>query len=270
MILQLFAEGRTDKGLVRQNNEDNFYLDVPAGLLVVADGMGGHASGEIASKMATDVIRDYFKNVHEGRAPIIGDYQDDCSEITNFLGSAVRLANQAIFEAAGSDSKLHGMGTTVAAVLLSGCRLSIAHVGDSRVYLIRCGNIEQITDDHSVVYEQVKRSLITKEEAQQSEMKNILTRAVGIASEVEVDVDELNVMDGDILVLCSDGLSTMVYDEDILSAVTVMQNPADACEKLIDMANSNGGKDNVTVIAAYINKKRWFSFLSNLWKWFRR
>jgi serine/threonine protein phosphatase PrpC len=270
MTVQLFAEGRTDKGLVRPNNEDNFYLDVPAGLLVVADGMGGHASGEVASKLATDVIRDYFKNVREGRSPIIGDYREDCSEITNLLGSAVHLANQAIFEAAGSDPKLQGMGTTVAAVLINENKLSIAHVGDSRVYLVRSGNIEQLTDDHSIVYEQVKRSLITKEEAQQSDMKNILTRAVGIAPAVEVDLDELTVTDGDILVLCSDGLSTMVSDEHILSAVTTADNPAGACEELISRANSNGGKDNVTAIAAYINKKRWFSFLSNLRKWFRR
>jgi len=270
MRLQLFAEGKTDKGLVRLNNEDNFYLDVPAGILVVADGMGGHASGEVASKMAVDMIRDYLKNLQEGRVPVIGNYQEDCSEITNLLGSAVRLANQAIFEAAGSDPKLKGMGTTVAAALMDGNKLSVAHVGDSRVYLIRSGNIEQLTDDHSVVYEQVQRALITREEAQQSDIKNILTRAVGIAPDVEVDLDELTVADGDILVLCSDGLSTMVFDEDILSAVIENDNPAGACERLIDMANGNGGKDNVTVIAAYIKKKRWLSFLSNLSKWFRR
>jgi len=270
MTLQLFADGKTDKGLVRSNNEDNFYLDVQAGILVVADGMGGHASGEVASKMAIDLIRDYFKNIHEGRAPIIGNYQEDCSEITNLLGSAVRLANLAIFEAAGSDSKLQGMGTTVAAAMLDSNKLSIAHVGDSRVYLIRSGNIEQLTDDHSVVYEQMRQSLISREEAQQSEIKNILTRAVGIAPEVEVDIDELTVMDGDVLVLCSDGLSTMVLDEDILSAIVATDSPGEACEKLINMANGNGGKDNITVIAAYIKKKRWLSFLSNPSKWFRR
>lgn len=269
--MQLLVEGRTDKGLVRPNNEDNFYLDESAGLLVVADGMGGHASGEIASKMAVDFIKDYFKNIEEGRAPIVGQYRDDCSEITNRIGSAIRLANMAIYEAAKSDSKLLGMGTTVVAALLNGNSLSVAHVGDSRAYLIRAGDVEQLTDDHSIVYEQVKRDLITKEEAMKSDMKNILTRAVGIAPNVEVDFDELTLADGDILVLCSDGLSAMVSDDDILSTVVSTNNPASACEKLIDMANKNGGRDNVTVITGYIRKKKgWLSLLFNFREWFRR
>ena len=271
MTLELFAEGRTDKGLVRQNNEDNYCLDVSSGLLVVADGMGGHASGEVASKMTTDVIRDYFKNVHEGRAPVFGKYREDCSEMTNRIGSAVRLANMAVFEAAKSDSKLQGMGTTIAAVLVNGNKLSIAHVGDSRVYLVRAGDIEQLTDDHSIVYEQVKRELITRDEAQKSDMKNILTRAVGISPDVEVDFNEMTLTDGDILILCSDGLSSMVSDDDILSVVISTGNPAETCEKLIDMANKNGGRDNITVIAGYMRKKKnWLSILFNFREWFRR
>jgi serine/threonine protein phosphatase PrpC len=271
MALQLLVEGRTDKGLVRPNNEDNFYLNESTGLLVVADGMGGHASGEVASKMAVDVIRDYFKNVQEGQAPIVGQYREDCSEITNQIGSAIRLANMAIYEAAKSDPKLKGMGTTIAAVLHNGNRLSIAHVGDSRIYLVRAGDIEQLTDDHSFVSEQVKRELITKEEAQKSDMKNILTRAVGIAPDVEIDFDELTLADRDILILCSDGLSSMVSDDDILSAATSVNNPVEACEKLIDMANKNGGRDNITVIAGYIRKKKsWLSLLFNFREWFRR
>jgi serine/threonine protein phosphatase PrpC len=271
MTMQLFAEGRTDIGLVRQNNEDNYYLDISSGLLVVADGMGGHASGEVASKMATDVIRDYFKNISEGRAPVVGKYREDCSEMTNRIGSAVRLANMAVFEAAKSNLKLQGMGTTIAAVLVNENKLSIAHVGDSRVYLLRAGDIEQLTDDHSIVYEQVRRELITREQANKSEMKNILTRAVGIAPEVEVDFNELTLADGDALILCSDGLSSMVSDDDILSAVVLTDNPAETCGKLIDMANKNGGRDNITVITAYIKKKKnWLSKLFNFREWFRR
>jgi serine/threonine protein phosphatase PrpC len=271
MTLQLLVEGRTDKGLVRPNNEDSFYVDGSVGLLVVADGMGGHASGELASKMAVDVIRDYFKNVQEGRAPIVGQYREDCSDITNRIGSAVRLANMAIYEAAKNDPRLQGMGTTVAAVLLNENRLSIAHVGDSRVYLVRAGDIEQLTDDHSIVYEQVKRELITKEEAQKSDMRNILTRAVGIAPDVEVDFDELTLTDGDIIILCSDGLSSMVSDDDILSAAISTSNPSETCGKLIDMANKNGGRDNITVIMAYMRKKKnWLSLLFNFREWFRR
>jgi protein phosphatase len=271
MTFRLLAEGRTDKGFVRQNNEDNYYLDVSSGLLVVADGMGGHASGEVASKMAVDVIRDYFKNVQEGRFPVVGTYREDCSEMTNRIGSAVHLANMAVYEAAKSDSKLQGMGTTVAAVLIHGNKLSIAHVGDSRVYLVRAGDIEQLTDDHSIVYEQVKRELISRDEAQKSEMKNILTRAVGISPDVEVDFNEMTLTDGDVLILCSDGLNTMISDDDILSTVISTDGPAETCEKLIDMANNNGGRDNITVITAYVRKKKsWLSILFNFREWFRR
>jgi protein phosphatase len=123
--------------------------------------MGGHASGEVASKMAIDVIRDYIIEVKEGQYPQIGKYRGEFSEETNRIGSALRLANRVIYEAAQSNPGWQGMGTTVAAVMLNGNRLSIGHVGDSRVYLIRAGNIEQMTDDHSVVYEQVKRELLT-------------------------------------------------------------------------------------------------------------
>lgn len=269
--MQLLIEGRTDKGLVRPNNEDNLYLDESTGLFVVADGMGGHASGEIASKMAVDMIKDYFNHIKDGQAPIVGHYREDCTEITNSIGSAVRFANIAIYEAAKGDPKLQGMGTTVVAVLLNENRLSIAHVGDSRVYLVRAGEIEQLTDDHSVVYEQFKRELITKEDADKSGMKNILTRAVGIAHDVEVDFNELTLTDGDILILCSDGLSSMVSDQDILSAVMSMNNPGEACGKLIDMANKNGGRDNITIIVGYIRKKKsWLSLLFNFMEWFRR
>jgi serine/threonine protein phosphatase PrpC len=268
--LEILVQGSTDKGLVRPNNEDNFYLNDKKGLLVVADGMGGHASGEVASKMAIDVIRDYIIEVKEGQYPQIGKYRGEFSEETNRIGSALRLANRVIYEAAQSNPGWQGMGTTAAAVMLNGNRLSIGHVGDSRVYLVRAGNIEQMTDDHSVVYEQVKRELLTKEEAQKSEMKNLLTRALGATPEVDVDFAELTLTDGDILILCTDGLSSMVSDDDILSVMLSSNDPTASCERLIDMANKNGGKDNITVITGYIRKKSWFSFLLNFKEWFRR
>ena len=268
--MEIFVHGKTDKGLVRTNNEDNFFLDNKTGLLVVADGMGGHASGEIASKIAIDVIRDYFEvSKVKGAAPA-GNYQEEYSETAIDVGSAVSFANKAIYEAAKSNSAWQGMGTTVAAALLNGNRLSIAHVGDSRVYLVRAGNIEQLTDDHSVVYEQMKRELLTKEEAQKSEMKHVLTRALGTRSDVDVDVDELTLAGGDILILCTDGLNSMVSDDDILSVVASTNDPASACETLINMANTNGGKDNITVIAGYMRKKCRYSFLLNIKEWFRR
>lgn len=268
--MNILVNGKTDRGRVRSHNEDNFYLDEKGGLLVVADGMGGHASGEIASKIAVDVIRDYFHAVNENRAAFVGEFREEYSEMTNRISSAVSLANRAIYEAAQSNSAWQGMGTTVAAALLNGNKLSIAHVGDSRVYLVRAGYIEQLTDDHSVVYEQVRRELLTKEEAQKSEIKNLLTRALGTAAEVDVDIDELSLADGDVLVLCTDGLSSMVSDDEILSVVASTKDPASACETLINMANNNGGNDNVTVITGYMRKKCWYSFLLNIKEWFRR
>jgi serine/threonine protein phosphatase PrpC len=255
--LNLSARGKTDQGLVRANNEDNFYLDEKLGLLVVADGMGGHASGETASSLAVNIIRDYFQEPSK----LIGDNDPSFSATTNRLGSAIRLANLAVFEAAQNSPQLTGMGTTIAAALLNGNRLSIGHIGDSRVYLIRAGNIEQLTDDHSVVNEQVRRDIITKEEAAKSEMKNILTKALGISMDTEADLDELTMFDGDILLLCSDGLNTMVSDETILDIFSFANDPVAACDSLVDAANKNGGKDNITVVIGYIKKKKWYSAL---------
>jgi serine/threonine protein phosphatase PrpC len=262
----LTARGKTDQGLVRANNEDNFYLDEKLGLLVVADGMGGHASGETASQLAVNIIRDYF----QGTQKLIGDYDSSCSEDTNKLKSAIFLANQAVFEAAQSTPQLTGMGTTIAAALLTGNKLSIAHIGDSRVYLIRAGSIEQLTDDHSIVNEQVKRDLITKEEAIKSDMKNILTKALGVSPDTEPDLNELTMFDGDILLLCSDGLNIMVSDEAILEIISFADNPDAACDSLISSANENGGKDNITVVLGYVKKKKWYSALFKFMESFRR
>lgn len=269
--MKISAAAKTDTGLVRQNNEDHYHADVDLGLFVVADGMGGHASGEVASKMAVDIIRDSVKGADSGRPLQLGVYRSDCSETTNRLGSSIRLANMAIYEASGKNAQLQGMGTTVAAARVDGSRLSIAHVGDSRIYLIRAGNIEQLTDDHSIVSEQVKRELITREEAAQSEMKNILTRALGVRAEVEVDMDEISLAPNDILLLCSDGLTGMVNDETLLSEVTATDDPAEACEQLIRLANRNGGRDNITVVVVHLdNKKGFFPLISDIFKWLWR
>lgn len=268
--MKIVAGARTDQGLVRPNNEDNYYLDEDNGVFVVADGMGGHASGEIASKMAVDVINGFFNGTGGTNEPVIGTYIEEYSEKTNTIGSAIRLANMAIYEAAQNNTRWRGMGTTLAAVLLDKRRLSIAHVGDSRVYLVRAGDIMQLTDDHTLVHEQVKRDMMTQDEAATSDMKHILTRALGIASDVMVDLDELTMADGDALVLCTDGLSSMVSDDDILSIVLADDNPTTACERLIDRANSNGGQDNVTVIVAYAQKSNWLSSLFSFLKRFRR
>ena len=237
---------------MREENEDVFCIEGDHGFLAVADGMGGYASGEVASKIAIDIVRDYIKNEEDA---LLDEYNPKYSKPTNRMTSGIRLANKAIYDASKSQSQLNGMGTTIAAVLLSGNRLSIAHVGDSRVYLLRGGNIEQITDDHTVVSEQVERGLITKEEAAESDIRHILTRALGIAPDVDVDMDELTVSRGDKLVLCSDGLSELVSDDEILSTVVSSNTPEVACDQLINMANEKGGGDNITVIVASFHKE---------------
>jgi serine/threonine protein phosphatase PrpC len=264
--LILTARGKTDQGLIRANNEDNFYLDEKLGLLVVADGMGGHASGETASKLSVNIIRDYF----QGAQKVIGAYDHSYSDATNKLKSSINLANTAVFEAAQGSPQLTGMGTTIAAALLTGNRLSIAHIGDSRVYLIRAGDIEQLTDDHSIVNEQIRSELITKEEAVKSDMKNILTKALGVSPDTEPDLNELAMFDGDIVLLCSDGLTTMVSDEAILEIISFAGTPDAACNSLISAANENGGKDNITVVAGYIKKKKWYQALFKFMESFRR
>ena len=264
--MKLIAVGKTDTGIVRSNNEDSFIVDEKRGLLVVADGMGGHAAGEVASKLAISIISGHLLDPNK----FFGEYNKSYSPSTNNLNSALRLANLAVFEAAEGSPQLHGMGTTVAAVVICGNRLSIAHIGDSRVYLVRSGNIEQLTDDHSVVNEQVKRDLITREEAASSTTKNYLTKAMGISAEMEADLSEMTLLAGDILLLCTDGLSTMITDEIMMEIILSAKEPAAICDLLIKTANTNGGKDNITAVIGFIKKKSWYStlfnYMASLWR----
>jgi len=269
--LKFIAAGKTDKGVSRQNNEDNFCVDEGLGLFIVVDGMGGAAAGEIASRMAVETIRNQVKLSAAGHEPFYGNYDKKFSEASNRIASGMRLANKAIYEASQSNVAWRGMGTTVAAALLDGAKMSIAHAGDSRIYLVRANSIVQLTEDHSIVSEQIKRGLLTKEEAESSEIRNIITRALGNAPSVEVDLDEIDIMAGDIFVLCSDGLTTMVADDVILSTVAAHDEPEKACVALVDIANKNGGKDNITVVLAYLSGEKTFSKkFKNLFGWHRR
>jgi protein phosphatase len=253
--LRLIVHGKTDKGRIRKENEDAFCIEKDLGLLAIADGMGGHASGEVASKMAIGILRDSLRKEGE--------------PFPERLASGVELANQAIYEAARSQSQLKGMGTTLTAVQLNGNRLAIAHVGDSRAYLIRSGVIERLTDDHTMVFEQVARGLMTNEEAARSDMRHILSRALGIAPEVEVDMEALTVSEGDTLVLCSDGLSELVSEEEVLSEVQSSSRPDVACGELVHLANQRGGADNITVIVALLRRGNALGRLSKMLGWRR-
>jgi serine/threonine protein phosphatase PrpC len=245
--------GITDVGRKRKNNEDNFYYDSEYGFFIVADGMGGHLAGEVASKMAVEIIGENLKNYIQGdkNQCMLCPYDEDLSPISNHMISATKLANQVIYESSTSKAELVGMGTTVVAAVLWDRYWSFANVGDSRIYLVRNGDLIQVSEDHSLVAEQVRRGLLTEEQAQKSSIKNILTRALGTDLDVEVFTDEMPALDGDIVLLCSDGLTNMVEESQILS--TILENeelPEQLCDSLVQQANNNGGLDNITVIYA--------------------
>lgn len=224
---------RTDVGKVRSNNEDAYC--VTPRLLAVADGMGGIQGGEVASRIAIDLVRDY---------PFL---EKDLSE---GLGNAIRLANKQIFQAA-LQKKMEGMGTTLTTALIEGERAYVGHVGDSRLYLIRDGQIRQITADHSLVGEMVRNGSLSPDQAQQHPHRHLLTRALGTGDEVEVDLLSLDLTLDDVLLLCTDGLTSVATDHEILDTVLKSEDPQRAAESLVNLANQKGGPDNITVVTAY-------------------
>lgn len=240
---------QTDVGLTRAHNEDSLCADPDLGLFVVCDGMGGHNAGEVASRLAVQVIQNHLG---ESRAnalqPLIGDSDPAFSPQTNRLASAIRLANQAIHDAGQSQPNYAGMGTTVVSAVISGQLLSIAHVGDSRMYLIRRGSIQSLTSDHSLVAEQVRHGLLTEQQAERSPHRHILSRALGICEDVQVELREIRLLEHDVLLLCSDGLTGGVKPPEILRAISAERELQAACQRLVTMSNAAGGEDNTTVI----------------------
>lgn len=249
--MSLRAAGRTDTGREREHNEDAFYCGATSGLFIVADGMGGQLAGEIASAMAVDVLRDDIEHSATDEA-FIGGFDQRYSPTANRLAAGVRRANQAIHTAGLSKPEWRNMGSTLVAAQLYDQRLALAHVGDSRAYLLRDGTLSQLTADHSLVAEQQRRGLISKAEAERSPMKNIITRALGEGPQVEVDLAELDLIPGDRLLLCSDGLTNMVEDSVIRAIISAEDDPEKACDTLIDQANAGGGRDNITVVLVYL------------------
>jgi len=231
------ASARTDVGLVRTVNEDNYLLgDV---LFAVADGLGGHEAGEIASKMAVNMLKEHP----------LSDERDPA----NRLREAFTRINAAIYQRSISDQSCRGMGTTLTALLIHDGTAYIGHVGDSRAYLARNDVIYQLTEDHSVVGELVKMGMLTKSEAKVHPQRNLLTRAMGILPTVDIEVVEAKVEPGDRYILCTDGLSGAIDDSGILDVVMSHQEaPEKVVDELIAMANQNGGYDNVTVVAVFI------------------
>ena len=256
--------GLTDTGMVRSKNEDAIGFDSALGLVVLADGMGGHRGGEIASSMTVDAIIDVLQQ----RLPEINSGEiDDASGFSMesiCIQDAVVSANELVYKTAETNPEQKGMGTTIVVLQFYNNSFSLAHIGDSRCYRLRAKKFEQITRDHSLLQELIDRGFYTPEEARNSMNKNLVTRALGIDPIVMPDIQEDIVLKNDVYLLCSDGLTDLVEDEDIY--LTIMQfsaNLEEAAKQLITKANKKGGKDNISVMLCRIDddfssRKGWF------------
>lgn len=252
--MKITSCGITDVGQKRQNNEDNYLINDEVNLFIVADGMGGHVGGEYASQIAVTTIEEVLKNVEDFEQ----EDQDTPSPSDNLMGHklkyAIRLAGKRIFERTADEPELRGMGTTAVAMVFDQNRIYLAHVGDSRAYLIRGGYIHQITEDHSLVNEQIKAGLISPESAKHHKLKNIITRSVGYQEDVEIDTMVRPIHQGDCYVLCTDGLSNLIEEDEIKDIVESSNSQEIAAQKLVELANSRGGDDNITVVTAIIDE----------------
>ncbi|HTU58613.1 MAG TPA: Stp1/IreP family PP2C-type Ser/Thr phosphatase, partial [Polyangiales bacterium] len=235
----------TDVGRVRDANEDSFLVDESLGLAIVADGMGGHAAGEVASSIAVQVCRDTIARERD----LLGRYERGDAvgrqDVLRLMEQAVQNACAAVYAEAQKDPTKRGMGTTMVVLMLIGPRGFIAHVGDSRIYLTRSQSVHQLTQDHSLINELLKRGRLTPEQIAKLNMKNAVTRAVGVYESVEVDTLDFDVLAGDQFLLCSDGLSEYAQASDILRVFREIDTEQIA-QTFIDLANEGGGKDNIT------------------------
>ena len=239
----------TDPGMVRSNNEDSIASVPEKGLVVLADGMGGYNAGEVASGMATTVLTTELRQQLEQPAPYEVDPQSGQKAAVKMLQQQIAKANTSIYQAAQSQPQYAGMGTTLVVALFYDNKVMVAHIGDSRLYRMRGDEFTQVSKDHSLLQEQIDAGMLTKEQAKGSSNKNLVTRAMGIDPTVEPEIHEYDTQPGDIYLLCSDGLSDMVSDEDIgMTLQALGANLNLAVQQLVQMANDNGGRDNVSVI----------------------
>lgn len=246
----MIAAGKTDVGRKRTHNEDSFALVESESLYMVADGMGGHSSGEVASRMAIDTMREFFRATSadpEATWPYKMDKTRGYEE--NRLITGINLANRRIYDASQRESHLHGMGTTIVGLLCVQNQCLIGHVGDSRVYRLRGDAMQQLTEDHSLLNDYIKMKSMTPQEIENFPHKNVIVRALGMKETVKVDAILDTPQPGDLYVLCSDGLAGPLTDDEIHS-VLVKHNKdlGQAAQALVDEANNNGGPDNVTVV----------------------
>ena len=254
--MRAVAAGLSDVGLQREHNEDSFVVLKEYDLFVVADGMGGHRAGDVSSKIATETISEFFRTTANEDVTWPFHFDTNLSEEENRLLTGIRVANRQIFERSTRSREYHGMGTTVVGAMFSPKkkRMYIGHVGDSRCYRVRSGNIQQLTRDHSLINDYLLAMPDLTDEQKQELPKNVITRALGMQDNVVVDLQHDDPKIGDVYVLCSDGLSGMVSDEDIQEIVNATNDIRDACRKLIQRANERGGEDNITAVLIKIEE----------------
>lgn len=246
--MKLKYAGLTHIGMKRTHNEDALCLLGDESLYIVADGMGGHASGEVASQMAVETITSFFRmTTRDEEVTWPFKEEKNLRYDENRLVAGIKFSNQRIYEAAAREARFKGMGTTVVTAFFTQGGAYLGHVGDSRGYRIRETVIEQITDDHSLLNDYIKANKLTPEEIEHFPHKNVIVRALGMKETVQVDVNRLDPKINDVYLLCSDGLSGMITDNRILEVVTSSHDLAAACENLVDAANAAGGTDNITV-----------------------
>jgi serine/threonine protein phosphatase PrpC len=263
--VRIVSGGKSDVGQQRGNNEDCFRIVQQLNLFVISDGMGGEAHGEVASAMAVETVVKCCMGEGTDAAPPAAEAQPGWAEKTRQLFNAAHLANKKIYESAEAHPEQQGMGATLTAAWIAEEKLSVVHVGDSRAYLLRSGSLQQLTSDHSLVAEQVRRGILTAEEAEHSEMQSVLLRALGTQPEIEVDAEEHTLFPRDVLLLCSDGLTRMVTEPEIAGTLQSELDPTRAADRLVALANENGGADNVTVVVIRMESEE-----KGLFSWLRR
>jgi protein phosphatase len=246
--MRVLTSGRTEVGCVRKHNEDNFLVEPELGLFVVADGLGGHAAGEVASRIVVDKVGDFIAHTAERDRTWPVEYEVGLSYDGNRLKAALLLADQGILDDIQANPERESMGSTVVACLVQDDRATLVHVGDSRAYLLNASGIQQVTRDHSWVAEQVANGILTPDEARHHPFRNVITQALGNGGDLDVAVQEIQVKVLDRILLCSDGLSGMIQDKAIWEIVDQASDVEAATAKLIDTAMANGGEDNITVV----------------------
>ena len=250
--IQVRIAGCTDTGLRRNHNEDHIGFNQKLGIAVLADGMGGHQAGEIAAHMAVESVLEHLQDLADRQSsrPITG------SQLLEFVSNTISYSNSMIYQAAETLDEHKGMGTTLVAAIVKGSQIYAGHVGDSRLYLYRNETLKRITKDHSLVQDLVDRGFYTEEEARMASVGHIVTRALGTKADVEVDTIQHELQQGDVLMLCSDGLSDMVADWLIADSLKERnENLEETANKLVQLANRNGGKDNISVILMQVHGK---------------